>query len=108
MMRTLWRLFLCGRIKVKWQEFGMHQWTQRFRRDGLSFAVRMELRELLTPKLQLSRALTLGDMRDDDASEDLRRSIAWNLILSAMTLAFYFHLCRLYANCWTPHLRRSN
>jgi hypothetical protein len=90
MMRTLWRLFLCGRIKVKWQEFGMHQWTQRFRRDGLSFAVRMELRELLTPKLQLSRALTLGDMRDDDASEDLRRSIAWELDFVSNDARFLF------------------
>lgn len=90
MMRTLWRLWLSGRIKVKWQEFGMHQWTQRFRRDGLSFAVRMDLRELLTPKLQLSRALTWGDMRDDDASEDLRRSIAWELDFVSNDARFLF------------------
>lgn len=79
MMRTLWRLLLSGRIKSRWQEFGIYQWQQRFLKEGVSFAVRMDLRELLTPKLHLSRAFTWGDAPEEDASEDLRRSIAWKL-----------------------------
>lgn len=79
MMRTLWRLLLSGRIKSRWQEFGIYQWQQRFLKEGVSFAVRMDLRELLTPKLHLSRAFTWGDAPEEDASEDLQRSIAWKL-----------------------------
>lgn len=79
MMRTLWRLLLSGRIKSQWQEFGIYQWQQRFLKEGVNFAVRMDLRELLTPKLHLSRAFTWGDAPEEDASEDLRRSIAWQL-----------------------------
>ncbi|WP_284447733.1 anti-phage defense-associated sirtuin Dsr1, partial [Fluviibacter phosphoraccumulans] len=78
-IRTLWRLLLSGRIKSRWQGFGIYQWQQRFRRDGLSFAVRMDLRELLTPKLHLSQASRSGDVLEEDASEDLKRSIAWKL-----------------------------
>lgn len=79
MMRTLWRLLLSGRIKSRWQEFGIYQWQQRFLKEGMSFAVRMDLRELLTPKLHLSKASTSGDLPEEDVSEDLRRSIVWKL-----------------------------
>lgn len=83
MMRTLWRLFLSGRIKTGWQEFGIYQWQQRLQRDGLTFAVRMDLRALLNPTLKLKKPPTWGAHEPEyGESDDLRRSISWTLELA--------------------------
>ena len=92
MMRTLWRLFLSGRIKTQWQEFGIYQWQQRFQRDGLTFAVRMDLRSLLTPTLKLNRPFTWGaEAPEHGEPEDLRRSISWTLELAGTDVHSFLH-----------------
>lgn len=92
MMRTLWRLLLSGRINTQWQESGIYQWQQRFQRDGLTFAMRMDLRSLLTPTLKLNRPFTWGTEEPEHGeSEDLRRSISWTLELAGTDVHSFLH-----------------
>ncbi len=52
-MRTLWRLLLVGRMKSLLSTADIFQWRERFERDGLTTALRFELRDLLTPRVAL-------------------------------------------------------
>ncbi len=54
-MRTLWRLLLTGRVSSapSWiRSSALYLWKTRFRRYGLTTALRLELRECLTPRAQ--------------------------------------------------------
>ena len=51
LMRTLWRLLLTRRIKSSPHDIDLNRWKDRFKRDGLTPALRLELREILTPRV---------------------------------------------------------
>lgn len=50
---TLWRLLLTGRVKSWLRDFDLYRWRDRFKRDGLTASLRLELRETLTPLVSL-------------------------------------------------------
>ena len=54
-MRTLWRIVLTKRVKSRANDLDLdlHRWRTRFLREGLTPALRMELREKLTPRVLL-------------------------------------------------------
>ena len=52
-MRSLWNLFLAGRLERKSQNIGLFNWWKRFERDGLTAALRLELCEILTPRVEI-------------------------------------------------------
>lgn len=84
LMRTLWRLLLSGRVKSPWREPDLYRWKSRLKREGLTATVRLELRELLSPKVRLSKPFRWGD---EPASTDeptrLRQLVDWELVLAA-------------------------
>jgi hypothetical protein len=84
-MRTLWRLFLTGRVKAKWDRPDLHLWGQRFRRDGLTAALRLELREMLAPKILMKRPFRWPDdsAEKDDGSDRIKELVDWELVLAA-------------------------
>jgi hypothetical protein len=55
LMRTLWRLLLSGRVKSPWQDPDFYRWKRRLKREGLTATLRLELRELLAPKVVLKK-----------------------------------------------------
>lgn len=84
LMRTLWRLLLSGRVKSPWREPDLYRWKSRLKREGLTATVRLELRELLSPKVRLSKPFRWGE---EPASTDeptrLRQLVDWELVLAA-------------------------
>ena len=84
LMRTLWRLLLSGQVKSPWREPDLYRWKSRLKREGLTATVRLELRELLSPKVRLSKPFRWGD---EPASADeptrLRQLVDWELVLAA-------------------------
>lgn len=83
LMRTLWRLFLTGRVKSWVRDFHLYQWRDRFNRDGLTTSLRLELREMLTPRVSLREPFRLPD-EDGDRSEParIRDLVRWEIVLS--------------------------
>ncbi len=83
-MRTLWRLLLGGRVKSPRREPDLYRWKSRLKREGLTATVRLELRELLSPKVSLSKAFRWGE---EPASSDeptrLRQLVDCELVLAA-------------------------
>lgn len=81
-MRTLWRLFMTGRIKSHSDHTNLYNCVKRIKIDGLTPSLRMELRENLVPQVVLGTPFHL----DDNAyvSSEPRRIkdlVNWDLVL---------------------------
>jgi hypothetical protein len=83
LMRTLWRLLLTGRVKSWGHDFDLYRWCDRFKRDGLTATLRMELREMLTPCVSLREPFR-WPAEDDEAREPKRIKdlVEWEIVLS--------------------------
>jgi hypothetical protein len=71
LMRTLWRLLLSGRVKSHWHAPDLYRWKSRLVRDGLTTTLRLELRELLAPKMTLKKPFRWTD--DNLSADELTR-----------------------------------
>jgi hypothetical protein len=84
-MRTLWELLLPRRVKVSHQGNSFFSWLLRFEREELTTVVRLQLREVLTPRVELRKLMA----PDKEHSE--RRTIAdfvqWKIVLSMEDIA---------------------
>ena len=63
-MQKLWRLLLAGRVKSNWNEPDLYEWKNRALRDEVSTSLRLELRELLAPKIVLREPFQWGTEED--------------------------------------------
>ena len=89
MMRTLWRLLLAGRVKTMEPTFNVSRWgdifrwRHRFERCGLTAALRLELRDMLTPRVSLREPLRWDRNREDyDRPVRLKDLVDWEIVLS--------------------------
>jgi len=84
LIRILWRLLLSGRVKSPRNHFDLYDWLRRFNPDGLTPTLRMELRELLTPRVFLHEpfrwAEEPADPREPKSIKDI---VGWDLVLSS-------------------------
>ena len=85
LMRTLWRLLLSGRVRSPWHDPDLYRWKGRLKREGLTTTLRLELRELLAPKVVLKKPFRWSD--DDSNSTDeptrIKQLVDWELLLAA-------------------------
>ncbi|WP_419906562.1 hypothetical protein [Hoeflea sp.] len=88
-MRTLWRLVLTDRIKSP-PCGGLDKvflWRQQFEREGLTTALRLELRDILRPCLRLLEPfrwpLQLDAGGETQGQDHLRNHVGWDVELSA-------------------------
>ena len=83
LMRTLWRLLLTGRVKSWLRDFDLYRWRDRFKRDGLTATLRLELREMLTPRVSLREPFRWpaedGEAREPERIKEL---VEWEIVLS--------------------------
>lgn len=84
LMRTVWRLLLSGRVKSPWHEPDLYRWQRRLKREGLTATLQFELRELLSPKVTLSKPFRWGEESENaDEPNRLRQLVDWELVLSS-------------------------
>ncbi|WP_158755496.1 anti-phage defense-associated sirtuin Dsr1 [Dyella sp. S184] len=86
LMRTLWDLVRCGRLKSNALSArgSLYGWLRRLRDDGLTLALRLELRDILTPRIVLRERFRLEGLaeRVDDPTR-IRDLVDWEVALSA-------------------------
>jgi hypothetical protein len=81
-MRTLWGLLLSGRA-ISSPRQDLYRWRERLKRDGLTLALRLELRELLAPKVTLAAPFRWGEESEQtDEPLRLRQLVGWELVLT--------------------------
>lgn len=84
LMRTLWRLLLGGRVKVGPRALDLYRWRNRFNRDGLTSSLRLEFRELLSPRVSLRAPYGSSAAEGEDQEQQrLRDLVGWELVLVA-------------------------
>ena len=88
LMRILWRMLLSGRVKSHQNHSDLHDWLLCFKQDGLTPTLRIELRELLTPRVifhePFHRDKEPTDPHEPKCIKDL---VDWELALSS----YYAH-----------------
>ena len=84
-MRTLWRLILTGRVKAVGEDVDIFGWQERFLRVGLKATLRLELRDILTPRVVLRDSFhrLFDGGADGDQSENIQQLVDWEIVLSA-------------------------
>ncbi len=84
-MRTLWRLLLSGRVKSTWHNPSLYSWERRLKREGLSTTLRLELRELLAPKVVLKKPYRwVEEYRNlTDEPPRIKELVDWELVLTS-------------------------
>ncbi|MBR0871381.1 SIR2 family protein [Bradyrhizobium tropiciagri] len=84
LMQTLWRLLLTGRVKSPSRDLDLYRWKDRLKREGLTASLRIELRELLSPKLILKKPFRWGAQEEAaDEPTRIRQLVDWELVLTA-------------------------
>ncbi len=82
LMRMLWRLLLTNRVKSAWSDPDLYFWKDRLKRDGLTATLRLELREVLAPKIKLGKPLHWGESAEQEAPARLKQIVDWELVLA--------------------------
>lgn len=83
LMRTLWRLLLTGRVKSWMRDLDLYRWRDRFKRDGLTTTLRLELREMLTPRVSLREPFRWPTEDEEDREpERIKDLVEWEIVLS--------------------------
>ena len=84
LMRILWRLLLTGRVKSSWHDPDLYRWQGRLKREGLTTILRLELRELLAPKIVLKKPFRWSDdSNNSDEPAGIKQLVDWELVLAA-------------------------
>lgn len=82
-MRTLWRLFLCGRMKSQRSDLRIFRWKERLKDEKVTSIARLELREILSPRISLRKPLNVWKgVTDGGRAAQLRRIVDWELVLA--------------------------
>ena len=83
LMRTLWRLILSGRLKSHAHDFDLYVWLRRFKQDGLTPTLRMELREILMPRIAIREPFYWdAETAETRVPRSIKDLLDWELVLS--------------------------
>ncbi|CUS32993.1 conserved hypothetical protein [Candidatus Nitrospira nitrosa] len=103
LMRTLWRLLLSGRVKLPWPDPDLYRWKGRLKREGLTATLRLELRELLSPKVALKKPFHWSGKEENQGEpKRLQQLVDWELVLAADHV--HTTLCDLADEHWASSL----
>ena len=83
-MRRLWGLLLAGRVQRLSLTIELYRWKERFEREGLTTGLRLQLRDILTPRLSLRKSFSwFGQERSIEEPERLSALVKGEVVLSA-------------------------
>lgn len=103
-MTILWRMLLTDRVVSSWESIELYRWMDRLKRDGLTTALRLQIRSLLEPKVLIKRALKLSHFDTPPSSSDdmLNREVAFEVVLSSSNT--YSYLINISEPIWAASL----
>lgn len=81
-MATLWRFLLTGRVKSSAHDQDFYSWIERLKLNGITTTLRLQLRELLAPKLKLKKPFNWPEEEKHDAPKRLKQLVDWELKLA--------------------------
>lgn len=84
LMRTLWRFLLSNRVKSSRHHPDLYRWIKRLKHEELTATLRLELRELLAPKIALKKPIHWDGDESSRTDEPVRikQLVDWELVLA--------------------------
>ncbi|MDF7630744.1 SIR2 family protein [Erwiniaceae bacterium L1_55_4] len=83
-MCTLWNLLLSGQLKSAKHNSNLYSWFSRLKRNGMNTSMRLQLRELLAPKILLRKPTYRGNgINNSDEPQSINEIVDWELVLAA-------------------------
>jgi SIR2-like domain len=83
LLRTVWRLLLSHRIRAGRQDMNLYHWKKRLERDGWSPSLRLSLRELLSPCIELREPFRWRECTGkEQEARHLKEIVDWELKLN--------------------------
>ena len=85
LMRILWQLVLSGRLKPTIHtDSDLWNWSDRLKQDGLTYSLRMELREILAPRVVIKKPFSyLVQQNEPSGPQSMEDLVDWDIVLSA-------------------------
>ncbi len=84
LMRTVWRLLLSGRVKSPRSDGNLYRWIGRIKQESVTATLRLEFRELLAPKVMLTKPFRwAGDSDRVEEPTQINQLVNWELVLAA-------------------------
>lgn len=83
LMRTLWRLALAGKFQTPGHDFKFSRWKEALKAEGLTPSIRLQMRELLSPRISIRQAFRWREEAGASDNENIKAKIRWELVLSA-------------------------
>jgi SIR2-like domain len=83
-MQTLWRVVLTGRLQGRSGSLELYGWRDRFQRVGMTPTLRLELRDLLSPRVRLSQPFSLLKRANENATvqtPEIKDLVNWEIVL---------------------------
>jgi hypothetical protein len=83
-MKTLWGLVLSGRVRSYPSYSDLYDWRDRLRHDGLTPTLRLQLRDLLSPRVRLRETHRILDFHNrgaSDAPDRVKDLVDWEIVL---------------------------
>ncbi|MCS3498667.1 hypothetical protein M2189_002374 [Bradyrhizobium japonicum] len=82
LMQIIWRLLLTGHVKAPWRELDFYRWKDRLKREGLTAPLRLQLRELLSPKVILKKPIRWEPGEATEEPTRIKQLVDWELVLA--------------------------
>lgn len=85
MLQTLWNLILSGRVKGHQARYDLYDWRARFKREGLTATLRMQLCEILSPRVQLREPFLGWEGEEDSEPKEpsrIKDMVDWEIVLA--------------------------
>lgn len=82
-LRPLWRVLLTERVKSHRHSLDLYQWQDWFESENLNPSMRIKLREILAPKIELKAPFRLSEYDSEpEIPKKLEQVIDWKLVLT--------------------------
>ena len=83
LMRTLWRLVINGRLYAQGAGDELERWLFQLQGEGLGSTLRLQLRDLLVPRVHLGPRRLWGEQQRPDHASELSQLVSWDLRLAS-------------------------
>lgn len=102
-MHAIWRILINGLVKSPSRDNDLFAWKRRLERDGFTATLRMELRNLLSPKIVLKKPFVWSDdLSSSEKPTRIKQFVDWEITLTASNVHYF--LSDMSDEKWTSAL----
>ncbi|MFM7643067.1 MAG: SIR2 family protein [Cyanobium sp.] len=103
LMRVLWGVLVSGRLYAQGAGDELWRWLNQLQGEGLNASLRLQLRDLLAPRVHLGPPRLLREQPNTGAARELSHLVSWDLRLASDDV----HTTLLSVSPEAPHWQKA-